>query len=298
MKIERNTKKIKKIKNNNNNNNNNNPSKKSKISKKVSNKYKYNEETDDLTENDMFLIFLINYISNKSKSKGIKMMYKLFNNNEKNETNETNETNEKVPKSLIHKLHFLLSIETPKLLNQISKNKKCLLLSNSKFRKQIISQEGGRYLMRLEKGDQPITGNDISAALDDISEILTRAQYTPQGKNLKYVNLLINMFRGDEDSLKDHIKYYVMPEYITYFPPSLNIKKIFEDFGQFPGLYTLYKLYINNMNQYKIEKGELDPRDIKPDQFEKLAEKLIAAKYAIMDIKDPKGVINDRMMYS
>ena len=90
MKIERNTKKIKK---NNNNNNNNNPSKKYKISKKVSNKYKYNEETDDLTENDMFLIFLINYISNKSKSKGIKMMYKLFN------KNEPNETNEKVPKS-------------------------------------------------------------------------------------------------------------------------------------------------------------------------------------------------------
>jgi hypothetical protein len=78
----------------------------------------------------------------------------------------------------------------------------------------------------------------------------------------------------------------------------LTIKQIFEDFGQFPGLYTLYKLYINNINQYKIEKGELDPRDIKPDQFEKLAEKLIAAKYAIRDIKDPKGVINDRMMYS
>ena len=293
MKIERNTKKIKK-----NNNNNNNPSKKYKISKKVSNKYKYNEETDDLTENDMFLIFLINYISNKSKSKGIKMMYKLFNNNEKNEKNEKNETNEKVPKSLIHKLHFLLSIETPKLLNQISKNKKCLLLSNSKFRKQIISQEGGRYLMRLEKGDQPITGNDISAALDDISELLTRAQYTKPGRNLKYVNLLINMFRGDQDSLKDHLKYYFLPEYISYFPPSLNVKKIFEDFGQFPGLYTLYKLYINNMNQYKIEKGELDPRDIKPDQFEKLAEKLIAAKYAIMDIKNPKRAINDRMMYS
>ena len=51
------------------------------------------------------------------------------------------------------------------------------------------------------------------------------------------------------------------------------------------------------MNQYKIEKGELDPRDIKPDQFEKLAEKMIAAKYAIMDIKNPKRAINDRMMY-
>ena len=50
--------------------------------------------------------------------------------------------------------------------------------SNSKFRKEVISQKGGRYLMTLEKGDQPITGNDISVALDDISELLTRAQYT------------------------------------------------------------------------------------------------------------------------
>ena len=236
----------------------------------------YNPSEDDLTVDDMLLLHLIGHSCKHSKSSTTKMLDSISN------------SKDKPSKKLIHDLHFIMAVKLPDLVNNIVE------LENN-----FAVQSGGVYLKGLEdKGDQPITGNDMAQALDEISGLLTSIQYTPKGSGLVYTNLLVNMLRGDEQSLKDYVKYHEMPKYVSYMPPSINLGAIFNDVDQIPPLYNVYKEYMNSINNYKVSRGELDPKDIKPDYFEKMAQKVVSAKRALrsVDIRNPKQYMQQRMM--
>jgi len=231
----------------------------------------YNPSEDDLTVDDMLLLHLIGHSCKHSKSSTTKMLDSISN------------SKDKPSKKLMHDLHFIMTVKLPDLVDNIVE------LENN-----FAVQSGGVYLKGLEdKGNQPITGNDMAQALDEISGLLTSIQYTPKGSGLVYTNLLVNMLRGDEQALKDYVKYYEMPKYVSYMPPSLNLGAIFNDVDQIPSLYGVYKEYMNSINNYKVSRGELDPKDIKPDYFEKMAQKVVSAKRALrsVDIRNPKQML-------
>ena len=266
-----------------NNNIRNNKKKSRKTLKK--NLLNYNPEQDNLQQNEVFLIHLIDYLAKHSKPNAIKYLDKLEKNNCKNQPHNRHNRHNR-------HLHFIITVNTPHFLQ------KYIDIDRMIRNKKIRVQNGGVYLLGLEnKGEQPITGNDLNRALDEISSILTRLQYTPKGSGLKSTNLIMNLLRGDQEALRNYVKIHEIPKYVSYLPPSLNLTNILNDIDQIPDLYGVYKQYMNDVNQYKVETGELDPKDIKPDKFEQLAEKLVAAKYAIEDIKDPVGYAKARMMY-
>lgn len=247
------------------------------LKKKVLN---YNPEQDNLQQDEIFLIHLIDYLSKHSKPNAIKYLDKFEKNNYKNHQHNRH-------------LHFIITLNTPYFLQKYIHIDR--MISNKKMR----LQNGGVYLLGLEnKGEQPITGNDLNRALDEISSLLTRLQYTPKGSELKSTNLIMDLLRGDQQALYNYVKIYELPKYVSYLPPSLNLTNILNDIDQIPALYGIYKQYMNDINQYKVETGELDPKDIKPDKFEQIAEKLVAAKYAIQDIKDPTAYAKARIMFS
>ena len=142
-------------------------------------------------------------------------------------------------------------------------------------------KRGGFFFKDLEeKGEQPITGNDVAKFLDEIDTFIYNAQWTDEGAFLRHPYTLFNMLRGNVDAFKTYVTWHVLPKYYQIYPPFLKwdgIKDIIErKWEDIPDYLLAYKTYNRLQNEYFVSKGLKDPSEVKGDNnfFTKFANKL------------------------
>ena len=125
--------------------------------------------------------------------------------------------------------------------------------------------QGGFYFKSMEeKGDQPITGNDIAKLLDEMQKFFGNAKYTEEGEFLTKTDTLLSMFRGDVDQFKSYVQWYILPKYYQYSPPFLkwdNIKAAIANrkYEDLPDYLLAYQSYLRSRDEYLVEKGVKSP---------------------------------------
>uniref|UniRef100_A0A6C0F0N3 Uncharacterized protein n=1 Tax=viral metagenome TaxID=1070528 RepID=A0A6C0F0N3_9ZZZZ len=125
--------------------------------------------------------------------------------------------------------------------------------------------QGGFYFKSMEeKGDQPITGNDIAKLLDEMQKFFGNAKYTEEGEFLTKTDTLLSMFRGDVDQFKGYVQWYILPKYYQYTPPFLkwdNIKAAIANrkYEDLPDYLLAYQSYLRSRDEYLVEKGVKSP---------------------------------------
>jgi hypothetical protein len=138
-------------------------------------------------------------------------------------------------------------------------------ISNIITEVKIKNQDGGFYFKSLEsKGDKPITGTDITNLLDEIQGFIYNAKYTEEGRFLTETDVLLSLFRGDTDTFKFHLNYYILPKYYQIFPPFLKwdaIKKAISDkkYEDYPDYLLAYLSYMKLKNAWEVEQGLAAP---------------------------------------
>lgn len=204
--------------------------------------------------------------------------------------------------------------------HNISDNKLSNLTKNiHKFKKFIIEhlkkqQSGGYYFKRLEeKGEEPITGSDITRLLDEIQGITANLRYVPEGRKLGMTDTLINLFRGDEESVKSYLKFFILPKFYGLWPLP-HLKHIFvapkpgtgeyDQFKEFAGGSPLYDRYEDigdyllaynahkrAKNQYLVDQGLAHPSVLEESFMEKLTQQIdqVATRYSMLKMQlNPK----------
>ena len=157
-------------------------------------------------------------------------------------------------------------------------------------------QKGGYYFKRLEeKGDEPITGTDITRLLDEIQGITGSIRYTPEGRNLTTFDVLLGFFRGNEESLTSYLKFFVAPRFYSVFPPRLKYifsrpkpgtgdydqhqkfaggAPLWERYEDIADYLLAYQSHQRAKKQYYVDQGLLPPDVLDPTFMEKLTNKL------------------------
>ncbi len=140
---------------------------------------------------------------------------------------------------------------------------------------------GGFFLKDLEdKGDQPITGNDVVKFLDELDSFVYNAQWTEEGKFLRDPYTFMNIIRGNVDAFKSYVTWHVLPKYYQLYPPFIKwdgIKEIIDSkWEDLPDYLLAYKTYNRLQNEYLVSKGLRSPSEVKGDDnfFTKMANKL------------------------
>jgi hypothetical protein len=116
----------------------------------------------------------------------------------------------------------------------------------------------GPYLQRLTTiGDQPITGNDMAKALEEIITVLNDMQYLQQdgGPNIRGFNVLLNYFNGDTENMKYFLRYYFAPKFYSMSPPFLNFDAIGKRLDNIIDFLNVYKNDKRIKNQFSVETG-------------------------------------------
>ena len=144
--------------------------------------------------------------------------------------------------------------------------------------------KGGFYFKNIEeKGDQPITGNDMAQLLNEMQDFFYNAQWTDEGQFLRSPNIILSMMRGDTDAFKSYLTWQVLPKYIQMYPPFIKwdeIKKIFSEkkYEDIPDYLLAYQTYMRSQDEYLVEKGLKSPDVLKKDLYtgfyNKLANKM------------------------
>ena len=133
--------------------------------------------------------------------------------------------------------------------------------------------KGGFYFKNIEdKGDQPITGNDMAQLLNEMQDFFYNAQWTDEGQFLRDPNTLLSMMRGDTDAFKGYLTWRVIPKYIQMFPPFIKwaeVKKIFSEkkYEDIPDYLLAYQTYMRSQDEYLVEKGLKSPDVLKKDLY-------------------------------
>lgn len=174
-------------------------------------------------------------------------------------------------------------------------------------------QSGGFYFKRLEeKGNEPITGEDISRLLDEIQGITGNLRYVPEGRDLTTFDVLLSLFRGDEESFKSYVKFFIAPRFYQFFPPKLKyiftrpepgspdydqhmrfaggapLWERYEDMGDY---LLAYQSHEKAKNQYYVDQGLMSPDILKPGFLDKLTAQIdkVATNYSMMKMQlNPK----------
>ena len=146
---------------------------------------------------------------------------------------------------------------------------------------QTNKTRGGFFFKDLEdKGDQPITGNDVVKFLDEIDAFVYNAQWTSEGEFLRHPYTLFNMLRGNVDAFKSFVTWHVLPKYYQLYPPFIKwsgIQEIIDTkWEDLPDYLLAYKTYNRLQNEYLVSKGLKSPSEVKGDNnfFTKFANKL------------------------
>jgi hypothetical protein len=132
---------------------------------------------------------------------------------------------------------------------------------------------GGYYLKNLEdKGDDPITGNDVTTLLDEIQAFFANAQYVEEGAFVKDSNTLLSLLRGDTDSFKNYVMYTILPKYYTTFPPFIkwdNVKQALNanKFQDIPDYMAAYQTFMRSRDEYLVSKGLKSPSVLQGDLY-------------------------------
>lgn len=257
------------------------------IPRYISNKKskKYNKELINLayqkaleTENVMLYFMYIFSVTN-SKKKRLNILKKHRDKNIIIPKEYTNKQLEEFHLNLMERMPDIINLIQKEEKKNVSKKKKkdylILFNDNDKLKlkhKKIIQTGKGPYMKRLtDKGEEPITGEDVERTLDEISEFLQSLRYTPIGKGATGFQVLYELLRGNEQPKDFYLKFNVMPKYATVFPPYISFKNILNDFDSIGDYLSLYTTHRRIVNQSKVDSGELRPEDLKPDFYDKLA---------------------------
>jgi len=133
----------------------------------------------------------------------------------------------------------------------------------------------GPYLQRLTTiGDQPITGNDMAKAIEEIITVLNDMQYLQEdgGPNIRGFNVLLNYFNGNTENMKYFLRYYFAPKFYTMSPPFINFDAIGKRLDNIIDFLNIYKNDKRIKNQFAVETG-VKPTGVLQDTF---ADKLIS----------------------
>lgn len=215
---------------------------------------------------NIFLIFIIN----KEKSEVKKELREYLVNQEKVILDSNSEKiidqiylkyQEEIPQ--IGKIYFkpILDINSKKTQKKQTKKKNQKIQksktkknnkNNKKSQHKSFSKTKGGYLFHLEdKGDQPITGNDLKRVLDLYQENLSTIKYTQfgapptqedLGHPLEGVILGLLLSRGKLDS---NLQYH-LPGGIFEF-----IQKVISNPMEWTYYYQLYNGYVNELSKSK-----------------------------------------------
>lgn len=181
-------------------------------------------------------------------------------------------------------------------------------IMNYDIGEELVCQDGGFYFKRLEeKGDKPITGNDLARLLDEIQGITGNLRYTPEGRHLTTFDVMLGLFRGNEESITSYVKFFVAPRFYEVFPPKLKYifsrpapgSPDYDQFDKFAGAplwdryedmadYLLaYQAHQRAKNQYYVDQGLMSPDVLEPGFMEKMTGELdkVATKYSMMKTK-------------
>lgn len=280
---------IKHIRNNSKNVITNVKRKTAKITKKAIRKSKYLIINLQKSQIEFLLLFsiLVNYFilfrQNKISKKEIKTrimdLLKTIRNNNKFISKDTTDTE-------LENMYINISKYINLLLNKLYPikhlpNGKIQSNSHSKHSGRSKNLEGGFYFKSLEdKGEKPITGNDLAKLLDEIQQFIYNAKYTAEGKFLQDTDTLISMFRGDVNQFKAFLQYRIFPKYYTPYPPFIKwdgFKEAFETkkWEDIPDYLLAYQSYLRSRDEYDVERGLKSPailqRDLYTGFYNKLA---------------------------
>jgi hypothetical protein len=171
-----------------------------------------------------------------------------------------------------------LIYETKKFENNNLSNHKFSTLSthstnSTQFKDKPKLNKGGFFFKNIEdKGDQPITGNDMSKLLTEIQDFFYNAQWTEEGAFLRDPNTLLSMLRGDVEAFQSYITWRIIPKYIQWFPPFIQweeIKKAFNEkkYEDLPDYLLAYQTYMRSQDEYLVEKGLKSPDVLNKDLY-------------------------------
>ena len=133
--------------------------------------------------------------------------------------------------------------------------------------------KGGFYFKDIEdKGDQPITGSDITKLLDETQDFFANAKYTNEGEFLNNTDTLLSMLRGDIGPFKSFLQYRVFSKYYTVRPPFIKwdaIKDIFtsKQWEDIPDYLLAYQSYLRSRDEYLVAKGLKSPNVLQKDLY-------------------------------
>lgn len=157
-----------------------------------------------------------------------------------------------------------------KTLDKLYKKSKTTV--NSASANEINNQAGGvmpagPYLQRLTTiGDQPITGNDMAKAIEEIITVLNDLQYLQEdgGPNIRGFNVLLNYFNGDTENMKYFLRYYFAPKFYHGSPPFLRFDEIGKRLDNIIDFLNIYKNDKRIKNEFEVETG-VKPESILQD---------------------------------
>jgi len=230
--------------------------------------------------NEVELQLLINFITNEIifllknkqskntiKKKIIKLLKSIRNNNKIIKINTTNPELTTIFNNIYNHSFSLYKIQTKSQKN--NKNNVTIQIQHI----YSSNTKGGYYFKDIEdKGDEPITGNDIIKLLDEMQQFFYNAQYTDEGEFTRDPNTLISMFRGDTDAFKGYIIYRILPKYIKMFPPFIKWDAIGEFFRtkkyeDLPDYLLAYQSFKRSQDEYLVEKGLKSKNVLKKDLY-------------------------------
>lgn len=151
-----------------------------------------------------------------------------------------------------------------------------------------FNDNGGPYLQRLtKKGNLPITGDDISKTMEEIITILSDLRYLDDAKDAYGPTVLLNYFMGNEEDLKNFLRYRFLPKFVkvNQFPPKIEFGELYSRWDNIVDLLNIYKNDKRIKNEWAVSKG-LKPEDVlKPTFIDKLADKIDAADLKFQKFK-------------
>ena len=151
------------------------------------------------------------------------------------------------------------------------------------------NQSGGFYFKSLEeKGEQPLTGNDLATLLDEIQGFFYNAQYTTEGAFLRDTNAVISMLRGDLSQFKGLLQWVIFPKYYQVLPyPFIKwnesrpgakdgIKYALQSqkYEDIPDYLLAYQSYLRSRDEYLVKKGLKSPSVLGRDRYTGFYDKL------------------------
>lgn len=171
-------------------------------------------------------------------------------------------------------LEILFNLQYNKT-KEIKKYIDSVLIKNTEAESRHASRHtGGFYFKTLEeKGDQPLTGNDLATLLDEVQQFFYNAQYTEEGKFLQDTNTVLSMLRGDLQQFKGILQYRIFPKYYTISPPFLNFANIKKDlieqrkWEDLPDYLLAYQSYLRSRDEYLVNKGLKSPSALNKDLY-------------------------------